>query len=211
MSRTPTIECKPDGPYLVKDLADLRAPSGQGLPTKPVMALCRCGGSKTKPFCDGTHRTNGFSGARSADAAADKRESYRTRGIVIHDNRSICAHAGVCTDRLAKVFRYGTEPWIDPSGASIAEIVETIQRCPSGALSYTLEHTEARDQPGAGAAITVTPDGPYAVSGSVALLDQAWGEGASTERYTLCRCGGSKNKPFCDGTHWSIGFKDGAA
>jgi len=51
-------------------------------------------------------------------------------------------------------------------------------------------------------------DGPYAITGGIELVDQLPGEGASTEHYTLCRCGGSKNKPFCDGTHWHIGFKD---
>jgi CDGSH-type Zn-finger protein len=56
--------------------------------------------------------------------------------------------------------------------------------------------------------VTITQDGPYAVTGGIELVDQPLGEGASTEHYTLCRCGGSKNKPFCDGTHWHIGFKD---
>jgi CDGSH-type Zn-finger protein len=56
--------------------------------------------------------------------------------------------------------------------------------------------------------ITVTNDGPYAVTGGVELAAVPFGDGASREHYTLCRCGGSKNKPFCDGTHWSIGFKD---
>ena len=56
--------------------------------------------------------------------------------------------------------------------------------------------------------VTVTKDGPYAITGGIELLEQSTGEGASTEHYTLCRCGGSENKPFCDGAHWSIGFKD---
>ena len=55
--------------------------------------------------------------------------------------------------------------------------------------------------------ITVTDDGPYAVGG-IDLAGVKFGDGASTGHYTLCRCGSSKNKPFCDGTHWSIGFKD---
>jgi CDGSH-type Zn-finger protein len=57
-------------------------------------------------------------------------------------------------------------------------------------------------------AITVTKDGPYAIVGAIALTGQAADAIAATECYTLCRCGGSKNKPFCDGTHWSIGFHD---
>jgi Iron-binding zinc finger CDGSH type len=53
VSQTPTVECKPNGPYLVRGLSDLRIPSGGSLPTQPVVALCRCGGSANKPFCDG--------------------------------------------------------------------------------------------------------------------------------------------------------------
>jgi CDGSH-type Zn-finger protein len=58
--------------------------------------------------------------------------------------------------------------------------------------------------------VTVTKDGPYAVTGGIELADVVFGEGASTEHYTLCRCGASKNKPFCDGSHWHVGFKDPA-
>ncbi len=207
MSQTASIECKPNGPYLVRNLENLRNSSGGSVPTKPVLALCRCGGSASKPFCDGTHQRNGFSGSRLVDGSADKRDSYHAQRITIHDNREICAHAGYCTDGLASVFKYGSEPWVDPGGAGAEAIVQTIRKCPSGALSYSLDGVEHRDQPRA-PAITVTKDGPYAVVGGVQLIDQLWGEGASTEHYTLCRCGGSKNKPFCDGTHWSIGFKD---
>lgn len=207
MSQTPSVECKPNGPYVIKALENLRNSRGASIPTKPVIALCRCGGSANKPFCDGTHQKNGFSGAKLVDGSADKRDNYQGRRITVHDNRAICAHAGHCTDGLASVFKSGSEPWIDPDGAKSEAIIETIRNCPSGALSYSVDGAEKRDQQ-RGPAIIVTSDGPYAVIGGVQLIDQSWGEGASTEHYTLCRCGGSRNKPFCDGTHWSIGFKD---
>ena len=207
MKQTPTIECKLNGPYVVKGLETLRNSRGDSMATQPVVALCRCGGSANKPFCDGTHQKNGFSGARQSDGGADKRDSYQGQGLTIHDNRAICAHAGRCTDGLASVFKYGSEPWIDPDGAEVKAIIETIQRCPSGALSYSLDGVEVRDQQRE-PTVTVTKDGPYEVVGGVRLVDPSWGQGASEEHYTLCRCGGSKNKPFCDGTHWSIGFKD---
>ena len=57
-------------------------------------------------------------------------------------------------------------------------------------------------------AITVARNGPYRITGGIDLLDEPWGEGASTEHYVLCRCGGSKNKPFCDGSHWNVKFRD---
>lgn len=207
MNQQPTIECKHNGPYVVKDLQDLSDGLGNRMETKPVMALCRCGGSGSKPFCDGTHQKNGFSGAKLADGSADQRVSYAGKRITIHYNRSICAHAGRCTDGLEAVFKYQSEPWIEPAGGTVEAIIQTIRQCPSGALSYTLDGGEGSD-PEREPSITVTKDGSYAVVGGVQLLEQTWAEGASTEHYTLCRCGGSKNKPFCDGAHWSIGFKD---
>ncbi len=205
MSERPTIECTPNGPYMVRNLGDLRRGTGDRLEARPVMALCRCGGSANKPFCDGTHKKNGFSGARLADPATDVRTSHDGADVTIHDNRSICAHAGHCTDGLATVFRQKSEPWIDPAGAAAEAIIATVRRCPSGALSYSRDGVEVTSEPRE-PSITATTDGPYAVVGGPQLLEQAWAQGASTEHYTLCRCGGSRNKPFCDGTHWSIGF-----
>lgn len=60
MSQSTLIECKPDGPYVVKDLENLKDSRGDSIPTKPVIALCRCGGSANKPFCDGAHWKLGF-------------------------------------------------------------------------------------------------------------------------------------------------------
>lgn len=207
MSQAPSIECKPNGPYVVKDLEELKNSRGDSLPTRPVIALCRCGGSLSKPFCDGTHQKNGFTGDRLVDGSAGERVDYPGRRITIHDNRAICAHAGHCTDGLVSVFKDDSDPWIDPDGAPLETAIETIRMCPSGALSYSLDGVESRD-PQREPAITVTKDGPYAVVGGARLIDPTSGPGASREHYTLCRCGGSKNKPFCDGTHWSIGFED---
>jgi CDGSH-type Zn-finger protein len=207
MSQRPTIELRPNGPLLIKNLKTLENSKGERIPTETVIALCRCGGSANKPFCDGTHKKIGFADEKLADGSADRLDDYPGAKITIHDNRGICAHAGHCTDGLASVFKYGQEPWIDPEGADIAAIIATIQACPSGALSYSIENVE-HGAPERAPAISVTKDGPYAVSGGVEMIGQSFGAGASAERYTLCRCGGSKNKPFCDGTHYSIGFED---
>ena len=206
MSSSPEIKCSKNGPYLVNQLEDLRDANGNCIETKPMMALCRCGGSASKPFCDGTHQKNGFSGERLVDGSANRLDSYVGKRITIHDNRSICAHSGRCSDGLANVFKYKSEPWIDPDGAGVEAIIKTIRSCPSGALSYTLDGLEAPDQ-GLSPSITLTRDGPYAVVGQVKLSGQSCEQGAATEHYTLCRCGGSKNKPFCDGSHWRLGFK----
>ena len=201
-SITPT----PDGPYLVKDLASFQNRKGS-VETKPTMALCRCGESSNKPFCDGTHAKVGFSSARLEGRTEDHRDDYAGAEITVHDNRGICAHAGRCTDGAPKAFRLKEEPFVDADGASSDEIIATIGKCPSGALSYSVDGVEHRDRDGA-PGIFIAPNGPYVVSGGPELLETERLEGASTEHFTLCRCGGSKNKPFCDGTHWHKKFTD---
>jgi CDGSH-type Zn-finger protein len=215
MQARPKIACLPDGPYyLLNDakaepVPNLRLASGEACSTVRGVALCRCGGSKNKPFCDGTHGRIGFSDRKLSDGRDDRRVSYAGKSITIFDNRALCAHAGYCTDGLKAVFRYGETPWIDPEGAAVRDVIATIERCPSGALGYAIDGVEG-EPPQRPPMVTVTKDGPYAVTGGVELPDVARGEGASAEHYTLCRCGASKNKPFCDGSHWDAGFKDGS-
>ena len=203
---SPMIEPAENGPLIVKDLGALKNSRGEDLPTRDRVALCRCGESNTKPFCDGTHAKIGFLSANPSDGGADARENYVGAAITIHDNRAICSHAGLCTDGLAAVWRMGVEPWIDADGAAAEAIIETIESCPSGALSYSIDGIEHRDQDRE-PAVTVSRDGPYVVAGGIGLAATP-GEGASSEHYTLCRCGGSKYKPFCDGAHWRIKFSD---
>ena len=202
----PRIEPTENGPYLVEGLTSLSNSKGEKLETKEKVWLCRCGGSNNKPFCDGTHKKNGFDGGKLADGSLDKRDDYAKGPLTVHDNRGLCAHIGRCTDGLPAVFRLRQEPWIDPAGADDETIAGQVRHCPSGALSHSVDGVEHRDQehePG----ILVSKDGPYFVTGGIDLSADEWGDGASHEHYTLCRCGGSKNKPFCDGTHWK-GFKD---
>src|SRR5574341_323933 len=148
----PKIVCLPNGPYyLLNDLTPavvphLRRANGEPCASVRGVALCRCGGSKNKPFCDGTHGTNGFTDQNVADRSQNRRVNYVGKRLTIHDNRAICAHAGICTDSLETVYRSHQEPWIDPDGASVEKIIETIKRCPSGALSYSPENVEPRDQ-----------------------------------------------------------------
>jgi CDGSH-type Zn-finger protein/ferredoxin len=209
----PKIACLPNGPYyLLNDAAavpvpNLRRASGEACATVRGVALCRCGGSANKPFCDGTHGRNGFRDDNAADPAKNKRNAYAGKRITILDNRAICAHAGFCTDELKSVFRQHDEPWIEPDAAEADQIIRTIRKCPSGALSYAIDGVEAQP-PQRPPMVTVTDDGPYAVTGGIELMGVKLGDGASAEHYTLCRCGASKNKPFCDGSHWEVGFKD---
>jgi CDGSH-type Zn-finger protein len=204
---TPMIEPELNGPYLVTNVTSLSNSRSEPIDARPRMALCRCGGSGNKPFCDGTHARIGFESEKLDGRTPDHRDTYVGAGVTIYDNRGICQHAGFCTDNLAAVFKLRQDPWIDPNGASADAVIAQVRQCPSGALSYSVRGTEHRDQSRA-PAVTVSADGPYRVTGRVELKNESWGEGASTEHYALCRCGGSKNKPFCDGTHWYNGFKD---
>ncbi len=196
------------GPYMVEDGIPIYDHQGNPIAATGVYYMCRCGGSSNKPFCDGTHNRNNFNGQEfaSRDTAADRRDTYVGDGVTIYDDRSRCAHAGNCTDNLASVFKMGTEPWIDAKGASVEEIISVIKTCPSGALSHSkTENGEPEEEP-EGPQVTVAVDAPYHTRG----VEVVSGDGESydvRERQTLCRCGGSRNKPFCDGTHWYIGFK----
>ena len=213
MSAKPRIACLPNGPYYLLNemqaspVPNLVRSSGAACSTVRGVALCRCGGSKNKPFCDGTHSTNGFTDRKLADGGGNKRDTYKGKRITIFDNRAICAHAGLCTDGLKSVFRYGAEPWIDADGAAVAEIIATIEKCPSGALSYAVDGVERKDKERP-PKVVVTDNGPYAVQGGIELMNTEFGKGASREHYTLCRCGASANKPFCDGSHWRVEFRD---
>jgi CDGSH-type Zn-finger protein len=207
----PEITLMPNGPYRVTNLTSLQGLYGASThETTDVTKLCRCGGSKNKPFCDGSHRTNGFSDAKAPDRTADKREDYVAEAVTIHDNRGMCAHAGRCTDGLKEVFRLKEEPFILATAASAEKIAAVIDTCPSGALSYSIDGVEHRDG-GGEPVVGYVPNGPYVVrGGAAALKDVPQGEGASTKRFALCRCGHSTNKPFCSGAHWNHQFDEHA-
>ncbi len=206
----PSIECAKNGPYLVRNVESFTNSEGDSIQTRRTMVLCRCGASKNKPFCDGSHDGIGFTGDKREGRVEDRLDLYQGEDITIRDNRGICSHAGFCTDGCPAVWRGGVEPWIDPDGADAEQIRQTIDKCPSGALSYEVDG-QVRPDPDRPPAIRISKDGPYHVQGGVELKGETRGEGASVEHYTLCRCGGSKNKPFCDGTHWYIDFKDDEA
>jgi CDGSH-type Zn-finger protein len=220
----PKIVPLPNGPYLLindmepKFVENLQNSKGESLSTIGGVSLCRCGASNNKPFCDGTHGKIGFSSENKEEAVnenqqhivKDKRKNYVGKKITIHDNRKICSHAAECVNNLPSVFKLNARPWISPDAVEIEEIINTIKKCPSGALSYSLDGIEYRDQNERKPMITVSKDGPYHVTGSINLIGDniQWAEGSSKEHYVLCRCGASNNKPFCDGMHRLINFKD---
>ena len=197
---TPMIEIIRNGPIKVFDLTDLTNIDGEALPTKPRMSLCRCGRSKRKPKCDGTHLKIGFTDEKDPGRVPDKPDHYEGENLTVHDNRGVCSHRGNCTKNAPSVFNKEREPWVDPDGMDAEEALKVIETCPSGALSYTKDgvlHRNYDRKPG----ITVVSKGPYDVVGYIALKDDDGNKPESPEHYTLCRCGHSKNKPFCSGQH----------
>lgn len=222
----PKILPLPNGPYyLINDMQpkvvyNLQNFKGEPLSTTVGTALCRCGGSKNKPFCDGTHNVIRFSSANKTlenddikkIVIKDKRRDYPGKDITVHDNRKICSHAAECVNNLSSVFKLGSRPWINPDASKMNDIIDVVRRCPSGALSYSIDGVEYRDpEEQRNPTVTVLKNGPYHITGGIELIGEniQFGEGASKEHYTLCRCGASENKPFCDGAHKSSKFNDG--
>jgi CDGSH-type Zn-finger protein len=205
--KDPSIEVSKNGPYIVRDLIRLRNSKGVHIETSSTVILCRCGKSGNKPFCDGTHASVGFNGDKEEGRVPDRLEEYHGREISIHDNRGVCSHIGHCTDNLPTVFRMKTEPWIDPDGALPDEIARVIRMCPSGALAFSREGVLYKDY-GHDPEIFVAHNRPYHVIGGIGLEDPDGNRPETKDHYTLCRCGSSKNKPFCDGSHWYVKFED---
>ena len=173
--------------------------------------------SALKPYCDGSHVTSRFTGAKDPKRVPDHRDTYPGQEVTIFDNRGICQHSGLCTDRLTSVFRTSQEPFVAPSGGRMDEIIRAVRDCPSGALSYCLRRHESGVRsrlgrpPRAGVEVPRTARTAYrwdAAPGTPAVSDVARAAGSSREHYALCRCGHSQNKPFCSGMHWYVNFSD---
>ncbi len=219
---SPGILAVTNGPYLVTNGESLLNWLGERIPLRPLTALCRCGQSTTKPFCDGSHAQTNFTDQKDPKRVPDHRDTYFGQQITVLDNRGTCAHSGFCTDKLPSVFRVGKEPFVAPSGGRLDEIIRAVRACPSGALSLAIkahqpEGREARDQvdQDRSPVIEVSKDGPYRITGGIPLTDSHGdavqvNDGGSREHYSLCRCGHSQNKPFCSGMHWYVKFSDPA-
>ena len=211
----PTIEVLETGPLLVTNLEKLTDADDRpiGPPVeredsdKNVFALCRCGGSANKPFCDGTHKENGFSGECESREEPEAR-LCEGQELTIVDNVGACCHAGECVDGAPGVFfRWeGDERRAEPDAGERQKIIDTIRRCPSGSLAYRLGE-QLHDEYFSEAEIFVSRDGPLHVRGGPDLVDPTGAAPVSRDHYALCRCGASKNKPFCDGAHRDVGFE----
>ena len=204
--KSPTIEQRNGGPLVTLRLPVLNGPNGEVLKTRPAMALCRCGASKNKPYCDGSHNEIGFDSSPSEDRSKDEILTYEGEEITIHYNRLLCSHAAECGRRQKAAFDSSRKPWIVPDNASKDELIEVVKACPSGALRFSVAGGEPQQAEPDFEGITVEKDGPYRVTG-IPLSAARQAKGANPGKYVLCRCGASKNKPYCDGSHYDIKWK----
>lgn len=199
-----TISPRPDGPLVVKGVRRIKGEYGAELEVKAVTALCRCGHSGNKPFCDGSHKVVGFrSDDDTTPAGRDRLIPYEGSEVTVTYNPRLCSHAAECARIAGHVFNSNEKPWVQPDKGTRADIEAVIAACPSGALAFPgPEHR----LPAGRADIEVEPNGPYWVLGATMEAD-APGEGSCPDKFVLCRCGLSGNKPYCDGTHRDKGWK----
>jgi len=204
----PEIVFSQHGPYMIVDAESLQNWKHEEIKIAKVTSVCRCGESEHKPFCDGTHGKVGFVGEKEDGRARNRLKDFIGTDIAIHFNLGICSHSAKCIMGLPEVFDVKRKPWIDPDAADVDEIMKVVATCPSGALSYTIDGQRYTDFPRP-PLIKLTKNGPIEVEGGLLLKDDANSvdELESVEHYSLCRCGKSKNKPFCDGTHHHVMYK----
>lgn len=133
---------------------------------------------------------------------AEMSSEYRGEKITIRFDGSKCIHSRNCVLGLPKVFQANVPgEWIQPDNASVEDLIAVARSCPSGAITYDrLDGGDAEKAPEINV-IRVLENGPLVVSADIQISEQE-----PRLRATLCRCGESKNKPFCDGSHKEAGF-----
>jgi CDGSH-type Zn-finger protein/uncharacterized Fe-S cluster protein YjdI len=120
-----------------------------------------------------------------------------------------CIHAAECVRGLPAAFDAQRRPWVTPDAATAGEVADVILRCPSGALHYEWKDRGGpAEQPEEENTVTVIPDGPFYLRGRIEIADPDGNVQLADTRIALCRCGASKNKPYCDLSHKPAGFED---
>jgi CDGSH-type Zn-finger protein len=174
-------------------------------PTVEQYALCRCGHSKNKPFCDGTHAKIGFDGTERAGNEPYLRHPRIIQGpeLELLDYENLCSHARFCM-RAGGIWNL-TEHSDDPDAKATA--IEEGCNCPSGRLVIRDAETKKAIEPALEKSIVVIEypprgeHGPLWVRGGIPVVSADGKPDKVRNRMTICRCGRSQNKPFCDGSH----------
>lgn len=139
-------------------------------------------------------------------AARVMRRTYRGASIEVSFDRDLCTHVAACLLGLPTVFDIDRRPWIAVDAAAPDEIARTIARCPSGALQYRRLDGGPEEQGPEPPEVTPIRNGPLRVRGRIEVR-RADGGVEALPRASLCRCGASQNKPFCDNTHLRVAFQ----
>ena len=215
-----------DGPYIVAgDVPLLHATieadanggsdhwsEGAPLEHGSTFALCRCGGSRNKPFCDGTHAQIGFDGQETASRTdyLEQAKTYPGPRLDLTDVETLCAFARFC-DTHGKVWN---EVAVTDDADVARRFTTQVNNCPSGRLRTWTSEGATAVETARPISIALVEDpaqgcsGPAWLRGGIPLTSADGFHYETRNRVALCRCGASKNKPFCDGSHATIGFKD---
>jgi CDGSH-type Zn-finger protein len=177
-------------------------------------ALCRCGASKNKPFCDGSHQKNFFDGTETAGKKEYLLQCEKIKGpdLELDDLPELCARARFCHDQQSDVWN-NTEQSDDPKAKD--EAIRQACLCPAGRLVARDKNSNKIIEPELKQEIGLIEDpqakasGPVWVKGGIEIVSADGKKYETRNRVTLCRCGKSQNKPFCDGCHIDEKFNDG--
>ena len=146
----------------------------------------------------------------------DITKKYTNGDVTVVWRPKLCIHSMICFEGLPEVFDPDRRPWIKPELSDTKSIVETVKACPSGALTYFMNdparaEEDARSSEETTAipetSIEILPNGPMLVRGYFTLKDKEGKDVMKGPVTALCRCGATRNKPYCDGAHSRIGFK----
>ena len=138
-------------------------------------------------------------------------KKYQNNDLTVTWEPSKCIHSGLCFRGLPRVFNPKRKPWIELAHSDIETIIEQVNKCPSGAISYTKNSTASSAMPNMNTAetsikIKVTAAGPLLIEGNFTLENKGELSDMKAKVTALCRCGQSANKPFCDGSHRKVAF-----
>src|ERR1700682_3057710 len=133
------------------------------------------------------------------------RKVYRGRDVEVSFDLDICIHIAECLRGHPGVFDLERRPWVLPDEGDADQVVEVVERCPSGALLYRRLDGGRQEEHGA-TQVTLVRNGPLLVTGEIEVRRED-GTVETLPRATLCRCGQSQHKPFCDNRHLAVGFR----
>lgn len=120
----------------------------------------------------------------------------------------LCIHVGECGRANNNLFVGGRQPWCQPDRVSVEEVADVVARCPSGALTYRRKDGGPEEVPDGENVVSVMYNGPLYLRGALEVDGAAEDMAGVQFRAALCRCGHSKNKPFCDNSHEAAAFRD---